>query len=311
MTPPQTPSPTESTTSHLSLNDTLYRQNILNVEDDTVIESTLLSLAHAKEIERQLNKEPAHIAAPILSEIHIIHATSSLELKLNDIENDALRLSCQHLQRRIRSLTIQLLPERNATQVGRPLSTTARAATTSLSPTDQAREASLPLPVPPPGKVYQRKTRKGTIIHGVTKVKSSKGKAREVIDVDAPCTATITIKQPNFSADNFVCRICKQLGHHHKSCPQYHCRVCQAHVPGHFSIYCPYTPKKEQFLLVYTDEGFYDALAEWEAREDQKLEEELEHAHQEYVPYPTLQPEDDILFHNTDADPIYYANQDD
>ncbi|KAG1831101.1 hypothetical protein EV424DRAFT_1534606 [Suillus variegatus] len=106
MTPPQTLSPVESTTSHLSLHNMFYRQNIINVEDDIIIKTTLLSLTHAEGLERQLAKEPAHITAPIPSEIHIICATSSLKLKLNDVENDALRLSCQHLQRCIHSLTI-------------------------------------------------------------------------------------------------------------------------------------------------------------------------------------------------------------
>ncbi|KAG1898872.1 uncharacterized protein F5891DRAFT_1190363 [Suillus fuscotomentosus] len=260
MTPPQTPSPTDSNVSHLSLRDTFYKQNIINVEDDVIVETTLLSLVHVKEIENQLAKEPAHIAAPILSQIHIIRSTAKLELKLNNIEDDALRLSCQHIQRHIRSLVIQLLP---GSFIGRPPSTVASIATIDVPPPSPVREDSQPLPIPPPTRIYARKTRKGTVVHGVTKTKSFKGKKREVIDITLdPSMSTITTKQPDLSADNFICRQCKALGHRHKNCPQYHCRVCQAQAPGHFSIYCLYTPKKEQFLLVYTDEGFYDALAE-------------------------------------------------
>ncbi|KAG1904839.1 uncharacterized protein F5891DRAFT_976996 [Suillus fuscotomentosus] len=289
-----------------------YKQNIINIEDDVIMETMLLSLAHTEEIENQLAKEPAHIAAPILSQIHIIHATSTLETKLNDIENDALRLSCQHLQRHIRSLMIQLLPERNTTQVSHPPSAAASITTIDISAPGLPRENSQPLPLPPPNKIYTRKTHKGAVIHEVTKTKSSKGKRREMIDLTLePSTSTITIKQPDLSADNFVCRQCKVLGHCHKNCPQYHCRICQAQAPGHFSIYCLYAPKKEQFPLVYTNEGFYDALAEWEAIEDQKLEEELECAHREYTVMREHTEEDDIVFHNAEADPCYYDNMDD
>lgn len=63
MTPPQMPSPTESNVSHLSLHDTFYKQNIINVEDNIIVETILLSLAHAEELERQLAKQPAHLAA--------------------------------------------------------------------------------------------------------------------------------------------------------------------------------------------------------------------------------------------------------
>ncbi|KAG1908197.1 uncharacterized protein F5891DRAFT_1179709 [Suillus fuscotomentosus] len=260
MTPPQTPLPTESTTSHLSLHNTFYKQNIINVEDDVIIETTLLSLAHAEELEKQLAKEPTHLAAPILSQIHIIHTTSSLKLKLNNINDDALRLSCQHLQRHSCSLTIQLLL---GSFIGHPPSATISTASASISATYQAREDHQPLPIPPPNKVYQRKTCGGAVVCEVTKTKSSKGKRHKTIDLTTdPTTSTITVKQPNLSADNFICHLCKNLGHRHKNCPKYHCQVCQAHTPGHFSIYCPYAPKKDQFPLVYTDEGFYDALAE-------------------------------------------------
>ncbi|KAG1901670.1 uncharacterized protein F5891DRAFT_1187124 [Suillus fuscotomentosus] len=326
MTPPQTPLPTDSNVSHLSLCDTFYKQNIINVEDNVIVETTLSSLAHMEEIENQLAKEPTHIAAPILSQIHIIQSTAKLELRLNDIEDNALKLSCQHIQRRICSLTIQLLPgsfsdvckavirvvaERNTTQVGHLPSAVASITTIDVPPPSPVREDSQPLPIPPPTRIYARKTCKGTVIHGVTKTKSSKGKKQEVIDLTLdPSMSTITMKQPNLSADNFICHQCKALGHRHKNCPQYHCHVCQAQVPGHFSIYCPYTPKKEQFPLVYTDEGFYDALAEWEAREDQKLDEELERAHHEYTVMRGCTKENNIQFHNAEADPCYYDNMD-
>lgn len=206
---------------------------------------------------------------------------------------------------------IWTVEEWNTTQVSHLPGTAASTAHPSVPPSAPAREYPQLLSVPPPAIVYERKTCRGTFVCGVTKVNSSKGKKCEVIDLTTnPSTSTITVKQPDLSTDNFVCHLSKELGHHHKNCPQYHCQVCQAHALGHFSIYCPYAPKKEHFPLVYTNEGFYDALAEWEAREDRedkKLKEEIECAHQEYM----MQPKDDIMFHNTDADPIYYTNQDD
>ncbi|KAG1901237.1 uncharacterized protein F5891DRAFT_1187940 [Suillus fuscotomentosus] len=289
MSPPQTPSPTDSNVYHLSLRDTFYKQNIINIEDNIIVETTLLSLPHTEEIENQLAKEPAHITTPILSQIHIIRSTAKLELKLNEIEDDALKLSCQHIQRRIHSLMIQLLP---GSFISRLPSAVTSVTTIDVPAPSPPRENSQPLPLPPPNKIYTRKTHKGAVVHGVTKAKSSKGKKRKVINLTDPSSSTITIKQPNLSTDNFVCRQCK------------------AQAPGHFSIYCPYAPKKEEFPLVYTDEGFYDALAEWEAREDQKLEEELECAHHEYTVQHRCSAEEDILFHNTEADPCYYDNMD-
>ncbi|KAG1875254.1 hypothetical protein C8R48DRAFT_669547 [Suillus tomentosus] len=361
-----------------------YKQNIINVKDNIIIETTLLSLPHAEELENKLAKQPAHLAAPILSQIHIICATSSLELKLHDIQDDVLRPSCQYLQRCIRSLEIQLLPDTFS-------STVASTPSTSISTPALARENSQLLPISPPTTIYKRKTRREATVHGVTKAKSSKGKKCEVIDLTSdPTTSTITVKQPDLSTNNFVvqhlvcytcgtmanvkhgkvagvragmkrqliakgagkcgckaaaarvvqmidngnrCKVerteptryrvryvklydnewmlldgakyqlmkhgcacgnmaanvreseadargsrescawyskplqgCKDfqsyIGHRHKNCPKYHCRVCQAHMLGHFSIYCPYAPKKEHFLLVYTNKGFYNALAE-------------------------------------------------
>ncbi|KAG1829941.1 hypothetical protein EV424DRAFT_1535331 [Suillus variegatus] len=331
MTPPQTPSPTESNISQISLRDTSYKQNIININDDAIVETTLLSLAHAEELERQLAKEPAFVAAPILSQIHVIRATTTLELRLKEVENDALRLACQHIQRRIRSLEIQLLPaafstvcktvirtvtKRNATEVGHPPSASASAPSSSVPATDIPREepqsAAQPaqveevLPIPEPATIYKRKTRKGTVVHGVMKTRASKGKKCEVIDLtESP--DVITVKQPQFSPDNFVCRVCKKLGHRHKNCPEYYCRICQAHAPGHFSIYCPYAPKKEQFPLVYTDEGFYKALATWEAGKDEELLAELDRAN---AAYNAAHQEEELEFQNADADVIYYAHMD-
>ncbi|KAG2047879.1 hypothetical protein BDR06DRAFT_976403 [Suillus hirtellus] len=166
------------------------------------------------------------------------------------------------------------------TQVGHLSSTVASITTIDVPPPSPIREDSQPLPISLPTRVYTRKTCKEAVIHGVTKTKSFKGKKQEMIDITLdPFTSTITIKQPDLSADNSVYHQCKALGHCYKNCPQYHCCVCQAKAPGHFSIYCLYAPKKEQLPLVYTDKGFYDALAKWKAQKDQKLKEGLKHAH--------------------------------
>lgn len=106
MTPSLTPSPTGSSSSSHSLGDSSYKTNILNLDDDAIVETTLLSLPHAIELEKQLAKAPVTAAAPVISQIHIIRATAALELRLKEIKDDALRLACQHLQRQIRSLEI-------------------------------------------------------------------------------------------------------------------------------------------------------------------------------------------------------------
>ncbi|KAG1796145.1 hypothetical protein EV424DRAFT_1547226 [Suillus variegatus] len=326
MTPSLTPSPTgSSSSSSHSLGYSSYKTNILNLDDDAIVETTLLSLPHAIELEKQLAKAPVSAAAPVISQIHIIRATAALELRLKEIEDDALRLACQHLQRQIRSLEIQLLPsafsticksvirtieERNKTEVGRPPSPSTSAPPSNVLAADTAGEETQPaaqptpveepLPIPEPTVVFKRKTRRGATVHGVSKTRASKGKKREVIDLtEAP--DVITVKQPQFSTDNFVCRVCKKLGHRHKNCPEYFCRICQAQKPGHLSIYCPYAAKKELFPLVYTDEGFYEALAAWEARKDEELLEEIERANRDYATRYN-EPE----FCNADADPIHY-----
>ncbi|KAG2108678.1 uncharacterized protein F5147DRAFT_773479 [Suillus discolor] len=311
MSAQQTPSPTKSNVSSLSLSETPYKQNIEDIEDDIIVETTVLSLAHAIEIEKHLINQPATIAGPLTTYIHIACTTQHLELENAKITDDVTRLSCNHLQWLW-----------NTTEVGRlpaPTPITAPAVLPISAPVGEA--PSQPLPIPPPTEVYQRKTWRGATIHGIMKTKSSKGKKHQIVDLTinepalsflAHTAPTITVKMPSQSRtigtttdSNFVCQLCKELSHKHKNCPMYYCRVCNTQKPGHFSIYCPYAPKAD-FLLVYTDEGFYKALAKWEAQKDHELEVEIEHTNREYL----VQPEDNLTFHNADADPIYYANQD-
>jgi len=83
-----------------------------------------------------------------------------------------------------------------------------------------------------------------------------------------PSTAsriTIVTTDPN---DNFVCRHCCTPGHRHKHCPKYHCHVCCAYAPGHFSIFCKQLKGEAVLPIDWKDPEFYIALARWEADQD-------------------------------------------
>jgi len=68
--------------------------------------------------------------------------------------------------------------------------------------------------------------------------------------------------------DNFVCCNCRNPGHHHKNCPEYHCRVCRVYAPGHFSVFCKQLKGEAVLPIDWKDPEFYSALARWEADKD-------------------------------------------
>jgi hypothetical protein len=83
-----------------------------------------------------------------------------------------------------------------------------------------------------------------------------------------PTTAsrvTIIITDPD---NNFVCHHCCDPGHHHKNCPKYHCRVCRAYAPGHFSVFCKQLKGEAVLPINWKDPEFYSTLARWEADRD-------------------------------------------
>ncbi|KAG1884661.1 hypothetical protein F4604DRAFT_1919130 [Suillus subluteus] len=101
--------------------------------------------------------------------------------------------------------------------------------------------------------------------------------------------------------DNFTCRNCKQVGHCHKNCPTYYCRVCRDLAPRHLSVFCKDLKGVKPIPLVWTDEGFYEALSKWEAEKDDAMNRVTEE-------------EDDIMFRRCisagDLDGYNYHNLD-
>jgi len=75
------------------------------------------------------------------------------------------------------------------------------------------------------------------------------------------CITIITTNPDN----NFVCHNCRTPGHRHKHCPKYHCRVCCAYAPGHFSVFCKQLKGEAVLPIGWKDPEFYSALACWEA----------------------------------------------
>jgi len=83
-----------------------------------------------------------------------------------------------------------------------------------------------------------------------------------------PTTApriTIVTTDPD---NNFVCRHCCDPGHRHKNCPKYHCHVCRAYAPGHFSVFCKQLKGEAVLPIDWKDPEFYSSLARWEADRD-------------------------------------------
>jgi len=68
--------------------------------------------------------------------------------------------------------------------------------------------------------------------------------------------------------NNFICRNCRTPRHHHKHCPTYHCHVCHAYAPGHFSVFCKQLKGEAVLPIDWKDPKFYSALAHWEADQD-------------------------------------------
>jgi hypothetical protein len=112
-----------------------------------------------------------------------------------------------------------------------------------------------------------------------------------------PTTAphvTIITTNPN---NNFICRHCRDPGHHHKNCPKYHCRVCCAYAPGHFSVFCKQLKGEAVLPIDWKDLEFYSALARWEAERDA-------------ANLCVTKEQDALLHHNYDCDHTLYDNTD-
>jgi len=109
----------------------------------------------------------------------------------------------------------------------------------------------------------------------------------------APCVTIVTTDPDN----NFVCRHCHDPGHHHKNCPKYHCRVCRAYAPGHFSIFCIQLKGEAVLPIDWKDPEFYRALARWEADRDA-------------ADLCVTKEQDTLLHHDYDCDHTLYDNTD-
>ncbi|KAG1767646.1 hypothetical protein EDD22DRAFT_949918 [Suillus occidentalis] len=111
--------------------------------------------------------------------------------------------------------------------------------------------------------------------------------------------------------NNFICRNCKALGHRHKNCPDYWCRVCHKQQPGHLSIYCKKLKEKqvrekirEPPTTAFENPDFYTHMKIWEAH----VNEDVARAYEKERDEALNEFEEHYLF---DDDPINYANQDD
>ncbi|KIK31573.1 hypothetical protein CY34DRAFT_19785, partial [Suillus luteus UH-Slu-Lm8-n1] len=130
----------------------------------------------------------------------------------------------------------------------------------------------------------------------------------------SPTTSLPTKFLTRQDSANFICRHCKVLGHRHKNCPKYWCRVCYRNAPGHLSIYCKELPARREsddMCNPPSDDDhkrpdFYKDLTDWEARVDKAEMKAWEKEHADEI----AEFED---HHGQDFsdDPIYYANQDD
>ncbi|KIK32617.1 hypothetical protein CY34DRAFT_18916 [Suillus luteus UH-Slu-Lm8-n1] len=165
-----------------------------------------------------------------------------------------------------------------------------------------------PSPSPPNPRVARREQKRRLRIN-------SKSVSPDKPPVKISPTGSLPIKFPT-KADptNFVCRNCKVLGHRHKYCPKYWCRICYRNAPGHLSIYCKELKAKVDAKEIcdppsdddHKRPDFYPDLANWEARvdEDETKKWEEEHADE-------LAEFEERYAHDFSDNPINYANQDD
>ncbi|KIK31595.1 hypothetical protein CY34DRAFT_19766, partial [Suillus luteus UH-Slu-Lm8-n1] len=106
---------------------------------------------------------------------------------------------------------------------------------------------------------------------------------------------TASLPSPKFltrtDSINFICRHCKVLGHRHKNCPKYWCRVCYHNAPGHLSIYCKELKAKREANEIceppsdddHRRPDFYKDLTAWEARVDEDEMNSWENQHADEI----------------------------
>jgi len=103
---------------------------------------------------------------------------------------------------------------------------------------------------------------------------------------------TIVTTDPD---NNFIYHHCCTPGHCHKHCQKYHCHVCHAYAPGHFSVFCKQLKGKAVLPINWKDPEFYSALACWEADRDA-------------VDLCITEEQDALLHRDYDCDHILYDN---
>jgi hypothetical protein len=69
-------------------------------------------------------------------------------------------------------------------------------------------------------------------------------------------TSRITIVTTD-PTNNFICHVCHTAGHCHKHCPRYHCHICCAYAPGHFSVFCKKLNSEAVLPIDWKDPKFY------------------------------------------------------
>jgi hypothetical protein len=92
----------------LGSNDERYEAFITQAEDLTLIEAAILCPQHAIKLTRVLFGRNAHSINLL---INIIRATELIERVCRLIEDDTIRHSIMHMQKRIRNFTLRLIPE--------------------------------------------------------------------------------------------------------------------------------------------------------------------------------------------------------
>ena len=77
---------------------------------------------------------------------------------------------------------------------------------------------------------------------------------------------------------NFVCRVCKQMGHKHVNCPDYRCRICNVWAPRHYTCWCPQLKGKRILRRGTSADDFYQSLETLEKAFDADREENEDEA---------------------------------